>query len=964
MAKKDRFIRSKTLYTLRKRHSVVSGGTVYENDYTTILPDDGIYDEDMALFSNSNFKYRIRTNSNEKKRHVRGEFVEGTSGDTWTLEGLSGATSASSESRIVLKPNYTSLKDFAYFGSATQLIKATINDIILRFPGGLSYYGDDAPKVHYNDEDYYLVSNEFDIDCWTMGGNISSGEVSNPMRILAASYRNYVDADGNNIDAPIFSASTEVYCPNSIIGIVTIAGKTFDVYMDGEGGKHLITKENGKGFIIRPRQTFIDDFWETTDDFEKVLLDRSTTPVYTAKFETPYEDETGHHYRMKSYTWPTVGNDGFTPDMTTSRFQGYLQALLSLAEYHDTYDSDNIYRMLTHEAIKNLDWTFVSEQDGETVEMDDIDDSRFSAMLRIHGRMFDDLKRYTDNIKTANAISYDEKNNTPDYFLTDTIEIDGWQAQNIAPFVNVYTDAVKTDDVVLEKSGKTPSYVNSAFMRRLALNSDYIQSLKGTRRGIETILRMFGYSPASEENTGAGTFNMKEYVAIVSSGLSYSEAAELRTWVDYANYDENTNFMDGFPVAVIVPAGVDDVQDTSKWYLMPWFDKNTTYRNPMYFQEYGGWGKRTSKQINLPSLTSATTIFPGNTVDLYGETFPYMRYASTIQEMLSMADTGLKVNTVCYVTDISDMYTEGFYSKDPKDTGNADAMDYSHYFVLKNQALASYVGYVSNDIYDCYGWRNVYEHKIASANTKEDSLEDGLRVLYLESLIAQENGNNPHVGYGEYDDGSHYLERFRNLFRYPFEEGLYDIYSNSADTEDYAKYTKVANGFGFDCTTVEDNFKCAYFQDAEEISKSALEAISGTDNVEWNTSILSASYGTEIFNPEPSSSSAATDNGALDESQANCIINLKKFTLNFNTESNMYLKKYIQDVVVKYVEEMIPSTTILEYTFDNEARTPSAIGPADTMGKFVSITAGHVAIDRSDKNTVIWREYPTLIKNI
>ena len=159
------------------------------------------------------------------------------------------------------------------------------------------------------------------------------------------------------------------------------------------------------------------------------------------------------------------------------------------------------------------------------------------------------------------------------------------------------------------------------------------------------------------ELTGDMVNNMKEYVAVVSSGLSYSEASRLRALGEYVNYDENTNYMAGYPVAVIVPAGLSgsEVNNESRWYLMPWYDRDTSYRDSMYFQEYGGWGKRASKSINLPSLTTATTIAPGNTVDIYGETLPYMRYAASIEEMLSMENTGLKVNTVCYDTDITDM---------------------------------------------------------------------------------------------------------------------------------------------------------------------------------------------------------------------------------------------------------------------------------------------------------------------
>ena len=138
---------------------------------------------------------------------------------------------------------------------------------------------------------------------------------------------------------------------------VTVGGKTLSIFMDGEGKKYLVTtSDNGGGVIIKPKQSFIDEFWSTMDDFERVLLNRDTTPVYKAIFETPYFDETGYYYENKSYVWPTI--DGFTPDVTTGAFQGYLESLISLATFHDEFDSDNIWRMMTHESIKNLDWTY------------------------------------------------------------------------------------------------------------------------------------------------------------------------------------------------------------------------------------------------------------------------------------------------------------------------------------------------------------------------------------------------------------------------------------------------------------------------------------------------------------------------------------------------------------------------------------------------------------------------------
>ena len=134
-----------------------------------------------------------------------------------------------------------------------------------------------------------------------------------------------------------------------------------------------------------------------------------------------------------------------------------------------------------------------------------------------------------------------------------------------------------------------------------------------------------------------------------------------------------------------------------------------------------------------------------------------------------------------------------------KDTDDKSSNNYSHYFVLKNTALSSYVGFVDNNLYHCYGWRNVSDEEIANGGNVsiDGQYEDGLRVLYLESLTAYSEGNNPHVGFGDYDDGDSYLERFRNLFSDMYQEGKFDYLSNSEDADDKADYEKLANGYGF-----------------------------------------------------------------------------------------------------------------------------------------------------------------------
>ena len=123
---------------------------------------------------------------------------------------------------------------------------------------------------------------------------------------------------------------------------------------------------------------------------------------------------------------------------------------------------------------------------------------------------------------------------------------------------------------------------------------------------------------------------------------------------------------------------------------------------------------------------------------------------------------------------------------------------------------------------------------------------------------------------------------------------------------------------------------------------------------DWNSS----SYTGITFPDTPTVS-----NGLADESQSNGIINVKTMTINFGTSGNANMQTYIQNVVMKYLEEMIPSTTILEYTFDGKPN--SRILPDQTMplsSSFDKIKTAHVMIDYD--TTTVWGEDPTLISEM
>lgn len=829
--------KDKSLYSIKKFHSKAENGNIYENDYTTIIRYDGIFDE-VPLYTNSNFKYLISSSVGGKKRHVKLDWLLTDNNESaWTKSSVSGIVEDNNV--ILLKPNYSSLKDFAYYGSAVELIKATINDIILRFPGGLCYYDNDVPEVDVDGKTYYLISNECQIDCWSKNVTaIEKGE--NPLRYLSYSYNEYVDSNGNPIKEPEIDITGN--CFNSIIGKIKINEENiFPIYKDGNGQNHLITLNKKTGVIIRPRDEHFSKFWSTIDDFERVLLNRESYPIYTAVFETPYKNEDGFYYLNKRYIWPLVCSESTTPDLTTSNFVTYLNSLLSLAEFHDEYDSNNLWRMMTHEAIKNLDWTYVNSN----TDLADIDNSRLKAMLQIQGRQFDILKQQIDGIKNINILSYDGKNNSPDYFLTDIVGNDGWEITNVAPSLTSAHTYTK------EEKDK----INNEFLKRLGLSSNYIQSMKGTKKGIETILGLFGLDIDSDNPD----VEIIEYYAKVKSGLSYSDAVCLRTEFAYVNGEENTNFMLGYPVTLVEETGDNDEIEIR---LYPWYDKNEKYIGNFYYQCKGGWGKTNSLEINRKDITEISAI-TGNFI--YKETEPYMLYVEDLKELTSLTNNKLRLNMICYVADITGI--ENLY----KDKDEESIKDFSHYFTLDNIMLSTELGYVNVERFDCYGWRNIRLHEFNGVDGSSGTSE-GHKVLYLETIKPIHKGNNPHNGKSLYDFGLDYLMKYKQLFREAIENG-------SCDGVESTKYNDIENfGFTFEdvCSAMSKYHICLSKNENETIYKESEE----------------------------------------EEIESLKIINLKNITIRFSTKN--FDKKYILDSIIPYIEMMIPSTMIVEYLFDDE----------------------------------------------
>ena len=921
--------KTKADYTiLRKRHQNASNGDIFENDYMTISPMDTIFSEDQDIISSdSNFKFSYRINNNLQKKHAKSGWIKTPDGsEEWTIDDAISGGSISDESKIRIKPNYNSLKDFAYYGSAVELVRGSLNDIIQNFPAEL-YFSEktlksELEKVNDNvkvPEAWKLISNDFGINAHV--DNINASNVYNPLRYLSLSIDSYNLIKGNIITplTGITITTSNATCNDNLTGktIATAVTSGVTIYTYLMGGKTYLyyTDSFNEGLRIRPNDDVVEEYFATIDEFEYVLLNRDSKPLYMSNFDTPYETDKGNFYKKETYIWPSKYN--WNPDIESIGYENYVERLISLAEFHDEHDSNNIWRSMTHEAIKNLDWTFVRENGDDIEDLSKIDSSKIEIFLQLYGRQFDGLKRYIDTIKYSNQVSYNEKNNLPDYCLTDSVGNSGW---DVKPLIATGKSEFYSDILYNNMSkGYSEVEANNNFMRNLKLNSRYILSNKGTREGIAALLGLLGiYKDEYEIN---------EHVAIAKGNASknYCHFVDGLTDMIYPNAEDiefvnmkKDSLLDDYAGDVYEGIGVKEVTaNTEGRYVVPWYVNGKKYDNGMYFQCDGGWGKIKSNFYPLSINVDCTpiTAFSPTKIDIYEETQNYLKFASDLNEMLDFTNSVVKEGMIVYVTDIENAANYGF-------TGN----DLSHYFVLKDKDKSTTAN----------GWSAVTQTDLDNVSALDnESKKDVERIIYLETIRESTEGNNPHTGEGHYDDGKSYVNKLNSIFGGAIENNDLTRFTQADIEKAISKYTfNIKTGY-------KDNKKCWYFGKGDGEWLDPEDESEGPDRDGMK-------YRDDVVNPEEGPKS--------DEPAANSIVNLKNvdiiFYYPFDEEGKTILplktdfEKYLLNVVMPYLEQVIPSTTIMTYDImDKSGGTPSPTVANVTSMDSISTPEGYAMLD-------------------
>lgn len=518
--------------------------------------------ESTPTFTMGNFA--ITTNTDEKlsKIYNTSEFSNFISLENLNLTLQETQTLLKNNTETVLNLDKTKLTNYALFGSLTEFVRVSLENIIITWPASLFMYPitqtDTNLTVNGNTYDDYVydyvsdtstfkvntnfIINSYGINYQTNGTIMDTYNASNDMRNLTVNYLSYVISI-NSTEYPVigFSGSTNIL--NDFI-YFTVKGNVFGSQTSNRISYH-----------IKPNEGICEAFFNSLDKFESYLLSRQVTPPYTATFNFPTKSDSGLIlYLDQTLTWPV--SDGYNLDFDSTAYAEYVTQLVDIASNSDLYTSDLMNRFLVSESISDFDTTPMH------LSPEDSDDTgqKVNKTLRIYGREFDEINEFINGISFANTVTYNKNDNTPDKYLKQLASVLGWDlisstAENglINNYLNINKSTYSGQTV-----GLSPAEADIELWRRLILNSPWIWKTKGARSSVEFLLRFIG--------APNGLVKFNEYIYKANGPIDMVLFEKL---LDANDLDTDLNAYpidsEGYP---LVPVSTDDLyyQSNGGWY--------------------------------------------------------------------------------------------------------------------------------------------------------------------------------------------------------------------------------------------------------------------------------------------------------------------------------------------------------------------------------------------------------------
>lgn len=471
-------------------------------------------DGGTPLFTMGNFSITTNMEPKTDKTYVTSRFSDFISLDSLNLTFEQTKKLLTDNAGVLLNLDKTKLKYYALFGSLTEFVRVSLEDIITKWPAslyirpismtstgqminGLTYEGysyDSINNISSFKVNTSFIENKFGINYLTNGTIADTFNETNDLRNMTINYSAY-SILLNNLEYPVLNFTGSTYLTSDYI-YLDVQGDVFS----GQPSTIL--------YHIKPNKTYEEEFFNELPEFENYLLNRSSYPLYTAKFNFPTKSDSGIIlYISKTLTWPV--SDGYNIDFDSGQYISYATDLFDIAANNDLYSSDLMNRFLVSESITSFDTMPVHLAD----EHMDSSGQKVNKTLSIYGRSFDDFNNFIVGIAFAHTVTYDKLDNMPDIYLKDLARVLGWDIISSVMENNLLSNYIKTgkSPYAGQSVGLTPVEADIELWRRLILNSPWIWKSKGARKSVEFLLKFIG--------TPQGLVTFNEYIYRVDAPI-------------------------------------------------------------------------------------------------------------------------------------------------------------------------------------------------------------------------------------------------------------------------------------------------------------------------------------------------------------------------------------------------------------------------------------------------------------
>lgn len=518
------------------------------------------------LFTMGNFNITTNMEPKSDKFFITNKFSNFISLTDLDLT-LAGANKLLTDNAgVLLNLDKTNLKYNAQFGSLSEFVRISLENIISNWPASLyvtnlildannnSILGNTYDNYTYDylsDTALFRVNtsfiiNKYQLNIFKNGSIIDTFNVGNDLRNVTVNYSSYVILV-NGTEYPVLNFTGATHSTNDYV--------YFNVKGDPFSG---VTTSNIK-YHIKPNKIKEETFFNELPEFEANLLNRLVTPKYTAKFNYSVKSDDGIVlYTSDSVTWPT--SDGYNIDFDTSGYVDYATRLLDISTNNDLSSSDLMNRVLVSDSISSFDTAPINLYDLDR----DSTGQKVTKTLRIYGRSFDEINNFIDGISFANTVSYNKLDNIPDIYIKNLARVLGWELMSSVVENGLLASYVTTSKSTYEGQsvGLTPVEADIELWRRLILNSPWLWKSKGARKSIEFLLKFIGVP------LGLVTFN------------EYIYKAEAPIDIDLFKIALDLNGLDNTDLSIYPIDG--------NGYPYPLPDTDT-----QYYQNYGLWFRET-----------------------------------------------------------------------------------------------------------------------------------------------------------------------------------------------------------------------------------------------------------------------------------------------------------------------------------------------------------------------------------